>query len=210
MATKHFVVVNIWKYFFRLAVYLLYFFNRACAYGLNYTINWMLTFNNSRTNTAQLGWVLWKHKFAILSVTSPINFLCLFRTRVSPEYVLRPAVSLYAITRKKAIFVETPESVNIYSSDVHPFFLAAQFLTATKVINLTIRDFLCLAEKVVDPTVPVIWVSNTGCCGGTMLTQVFESVPGTLVIHEPDPPTTVHHLNENTFEDSEYEVMLKP
>ena len=69
---------------------------------------------------------------------------------------------------------------------------------------------MCLAANTGDPSVPAIWMSNTGRCGGTMLTQVFESVPGLLVIHEPDPPTNVHDLNEgNTCEDSEYEVMLK-
>ena len=42
-----------------------------------------------------------------------------------------------------------------------------------------------------DPQVPVIWLSNTGRSRGTMLCQVFESVPGTLAIMEPDPSTNV-------------------
>ena len=80
----------------------------------------------------------------------------MFRKRVRPEYVLRQTVSLYAITRKEAIFVETPEGINIYSSDVHPFFVVAQFLNAANVIKISIREFVSLAENIGDPTTPII------------------------------------------------------
>ena len=43
-----------------------------------------------------------------------------------------------------------------------------------------------------------------------MVCQVFESVPGTLAIHEPDPPTNVHFLNRsNKLHVNEYNVVLK-
>ena len=104
--------------------------------------------------------------------------------------------------------METPETVNVYSSDVHPFFFTAQFLRAKKVIKMSIIDFVSLAEKIGDPTVPVTWVSNIGRCGGTMLCQMFESVPGTLVIHELDAPQYVYPLREcNPI--SNYELILK-
>ena len=179
MAVKYFIVINVFKYFVKLMTYSLYCVCWLFACTLDVIINrWMLIFNSSITNTAQLGWVLWKQKFSLLVDTSPMDFLCMFRTCVRPEYVLRPTVSLYSITRKEAIFVETPDEVSIFSSDVHPFFLAAQYLSTSKVIKMTIRDFVSLAENIGDPTVPVIWMSNTGRCGGTMLCQVFESVPG--------------------------------
>lgn len=211
MATKYFIVLNIFKYFLRLAEYSLYCIIWSCACLFDFIVNTCtFTFNGSGTNTAQLGKVLWKQKFSIFSENSPIDFLCMFRTRVRPEYVLRPTVSLYAITKTEAIFVETPEEVNINSSDVHPFFIVAQFRHATKVIKMAIGDFVRLAERIGDPAVPVIWMSNTGRCGGTMLTQVFESVPGTLMIHEPDPITNVYFLNENnTISPSEYDVVLR-
>ena len=141
---------------------------------------------------------------------SPLDFVCIFRGRVKPEYVLRPNVSLYRITSKEAIFVETPASVNIYSSDVAPFFFISQFLKATKVIKMTIKDFVSLAEKIGDPNIPVIWMSSTGRCGGTMVCQMFETVPGTIAIHEPDPPSHVFHLHgNNKVEKSEYEAILR-
>ena len=82
--------------------------------------------------------------------------MCIFSTHVRSSYVLRRTVSLYAITREEAIFVETPEGVNIYSSDVHPFSMAVQFLNATKVIKMTVRDFVSSAKSFGDPAAPVI------------------------------------------------------
>ena len=211
MATKYFVAVNVFKYFSKLVAYSLYCVCWSCAFALNFIINrWMFPSNDSRKDTAQLGWVLWKYKFYAFRETSPKDFLCMFRTRVRSDYVLRPTVSLYAITRNEAIFVETPEGVNINSSDVHPFFMAAQFLNATKVIKMTIRDFVSLAANIGDPTMPVLWISNTGRCGGTVVSQMFESVPGALVIHEPDPPFNLYNLNgSNTMQTSEYEMLFR-
>ena len=162
------------------------------------------------TKTAKLGRIIWRQKFYNMRHASPYDFICLYLTNINPEYVLQPNVSLYSITNKEAVFVETPLSVNIYSSDVHPFFFVAQFLNATNVIKMSLKDFEIIAEKVCDPTVPVIWVSNTGRCGGTLLCQVFESVPGILVINEPDTPTNVYQLcATNKILNSDYESMLK-
>ena len=67
-----------------------------------------------------------------------------------------------------------------------------------------------LAERIGDPTVPVIWMSNTGRCGGTMLGQVFESVPGTLLINEPHSLMNLWHLyDRGAFNDSQYDAVLK-
>ena len=145
-----------------------------------------------------------------MSIASPMDFLCAFRQRVKPEYALKPNISLYAVTKGEAIFVETPQNMNIFHSDTHPFAFVSQFLNATKVIKMSVGDFVRLTEKLGDPTVPVVWISNTGRCGGTMLSQLFETIPGTLVIHEPDPPTNLYHL----FEDkelafSEYKIRLQ-
>ena len=53
----------------------------------------------------------------------------------------------------------------------------AQFLFANYVIKMSITEFIALAERIGEPHIPVICVSNTGRCGGTMLCQMFESVP---------------------------------
>ena len=43
-----------------------------------------------------------------------------------------------------------------------------------------------------------------------MLCHIFESVPGTRVLHEPDAPLHLSRLQEqNSFNDSQYDAMLK-
>ena len=93
--------------------------------------------------------------------------------------MLKPTVSLYAVSATEALFVETPKSVNIFSSDENPFFYIAQFRRCKRVIKVPIKSFHRLAGKIGDPEVPVTWLTNTARCGSTILCQVLEKVPGT-------------------------------
>ena len=211
MATKYMTVQKVFKCFIRLAAYLLYLFCWMSLRVLDYISNAFVSKSHQPTmKSAKLGRIIWRQKLSNFAFAEPFDFICLFRTSVKPEYVLQPNVSLYSITVKEAIFVETPTDVNIYSSDVHPFFFLAQFLYATKVIKMSIKDFVSLAEKIGDPRASVIWMSNTGRCGGTMLCQILETVPETQVIHEPDPPSNAFHLHANNrINVSDYEAILK-
>ena len=196
----------------RLFVYSFYISLWCCSNVLNYIIHvYKLLGNyNKNRNTVRTGRILWRKKFSIMSITSSMDFICAFTTHVEPEYVLKPNISLYAVTEKEAIFVETPQDVNLFHSDTHPFAFVSQFLNATKIIRMSVGDFVKLAEKLGDPTVSVVWIANTGRCGGTMLAQLFETIPGTLVIHEPDPPTNLYHLYEyNLLPMSEYHTLLQ-
>ena len=168
------------------------------------------SFEKYHSATAKIGRILFKRKFSLMGLTSIMDFTCLFRGRVRPEYVLQPNVSLYHITSKEAIFVETPAGMNILCSNVSSFVYLSQFINATKIIKMSINDFACLAEKIGDPTVPVLWMSSTGRCGGTMVCKMFETVPGMIAIHEPDAPSHVYHLHANNkIRMSEYEAILK-
>ena len=211
MAAKSTVAVNFIRYFIRLSVYSLYCFCWYFSSVLDYIVHILLLVNQHSANTtARAGRIWWRKKFSIMSVSSAMDFICAYRTRVKPEYVLKSNIVLYVVTKKEAIFVETPEMVNIFSSDTHPFLFVAQFLNATKVITMCISDLLSLADKIGNPRLPVVWISNTGRCGGTLLSQLFETVPGTLVIHEPEPPTNLYHLHEDSkLSTSEYGAMLK-
>ena len=99
--------------------------------------------------------------------------------------------SLYSLSKHEAVFVETEENVNIYSSDESPFVCFAQLNRSKNVIKVPISYLHALADKIGDPSVPVVWVSTTGRCGSTVLCQTFEKVPGTLYIAEPDAPSNI-------------------
>ena len=198
-------------YLVRLATYTVYCACWLSIWVLDCIINvFVLANHKSPLKAAKVGRIWWRKKYVPMLGASPLDFLCIFTTRVRPEYILKPNVSLYAITNKEAIFVETPNEINIYSSEVHPFLLPAQYCNATHVIKMPITDFVSLADRIGDPKVPVIWMSSTGRCGGTMLSQVFESVPGTQAIHQPDTPTNVYVLREyDKIDKDDYEMILK-
>ena len=164
----------------------------------------------SYETSARIGTIVWKHKFSPVSITSPRDFLCLHFARAHPDYVLRSSVSLYCVTENEAIFIETDETVNVYISDENPFLYIAQFNRSKKVIKMPLQSFQQLAENIGDSKVPVIWLSNTGRCGSTILCQVFESVPGTLVLAENDTPQNIVLLQKsNKLTESEYQNLLK-
>ena len=140
----------------------------------------------------RFGRILWKRKVQVFDICSVRDFLCIFSSTVDLDYVLKPNVSLYAVTKIEAVFIETTACVNIYSSDVNAFMFSAQFNHCKNVIKMPISCFHALAKKIGQPSLPVIWLSQTGRCGSTLLCQMLEKVPGTLVMAEPDAPT---HIN---------------
>ena len=114
------------------------------------------SFDRSNDIKVRLGRVLWKRKLYELDVSSVRDFLCKFSSTVNLDYVLKRNVSLYAVTKHEAVFVETTESVNIYSSDVNAFMYSAQFDHCRNVIKMPIEYFHVLAEKSGRPSMPVI------------------------------------------------------
>ena len=171
-----------------------------------------IIFRNSSTSVAsvQKGRVLMRCKLSMMHPVSPNDFLCLYTSRVDDrDYVLRPNVTLYCVTKHEAVFIETESDCNIYSSDENPFFYVAQFCRAKYVIRMSIESFHGLAEKIGDPSLPVIWVSNTGRCGSTMLCQVFESAPGTIVMSEPDVISNISLQTNDGLGESERENVLR-
>ena len=133
-------------------------------------------------------------KLSVWHVSSPLDFIRLYSSCVYTEYVLKPNISLYCVTKDEATFTETDKNINIYNSEESPFFYQAQFKRSINVIKMPIASFHTLAEKVGNPGIPIMCLWNTARCGSTILCQVLESVPNTLVMSEPDAPWNVYYL----------------
>ena len=99
--------------------------------------------------------------------------------------MLKCNVSLYSITKDVAFFVETPDGIDIYSSDFRPFLYMTQFQQYQSVITMPIQSFHKLAEEIYDPSCQVILLSNTGWCGSSIVGQIIEYVKVTLLMLEP-------------------------
>ena len=89
-----------------------------------------------------------------------------------------PSVTLLSVDEDHAIFVDCGEV------DVHdhirtgPFFYINQFNHCERIIQIPIPQFMKLMEDNAEaspiPDVNLILLSNTGRCGSTLLTQLFE------------------------------------
>lgn len=96
-----------------------------------------------------------------------------------------PSVSLYCYdpSHDEAIFVKTPEPVDLTKA---PFFYQAQYEHAEQLIAVPRSTFLELGEQARAPANPVIMIHSVGRCGSTLLSQVFDAVPNTVSLSEPD------------------------
>ena len=148
----------------------------------------------SYERSATIHRILWKRKLLEVAECTPGDFLTWPILNVHPKYILKQNVSLYAITKDVAVFVETPEGIDIHRSDVHPFLYMAQFEQCQRVITIPVQFFHRLAGEIGDPSCHVILLSNTGRCGSTIVGQIIESVPGTLLMSEPDALTNLAYM----------------
>lgn len=105
-----------------------------------------------------------------------------------PDIVLKFNASLMGINKRFAIFSISEKDVDVYSHTVGPFFYNNQFNHCTHLIRIPLEFFSQLGEQIGDPppTTKFVLLSNTGRCGSTLLTQLFEEMPNTTAISEPE------------------------
>ena len=117
-----------------------------------------------------------------------------------PESVLAPNVTLLNIDDKFAVFavVHGPNK-NVFLPTTGPFMYINQFRHCSELIRMPIESFLALAQQVGDPKGKLVILSNTGRCGSTLLTQLFDELPHTVSISEPEFLMAFTH--ESTFDD---------
>lgn len=160
--------------------------------------------------SAHVQTIFWRRKFVMTSMADPSNFITTHKAFKHPNYILKPNVSLYCMTKDEVIFVEVPEGVDITGTKQPrvPMYIQ-QFKRAHSLITMPLPAFHKIAHDLGNPRVPIIWISNTGHCGSTMLCQMFAQLPGMVVMNSPDVLTTLAYLqNNNSFEKGEYEQLL--
>ncbi len=81
--------------------------------------------------------------------------------------------------------------VDVHRHDVGPFFYINQFNHLQRLIRIPLKHFVHLmkteaSERVDENELNLILLSNVGRCGSTLLTQLFERLPQTVSISEPE------------------------
>ncbi|KAL5006253.1 hypothetical protein ScPMuIL_015059 [Solemya velum] len=153
--------------------------------------------------------IKWRRKIVVANIADPSDFVTVHNCFKHPSYVLHSNVSLYCITKEEAVFVETPDDINIYSKKMNQYLYKAQFYYAKRLISMPLASFHKIAQDLGDPRIPVVWVSSTGQCGSTMFSNIFATLPGTILLAEPDALTNLSFLRKSKVsEQGEYEQLL--
>ncbi|KAK3109024.1 hypothetical protein FSP39_021401 [Pinctada imbricata] len=162
--------------------------------------------------SAHVQHIFWRRKLITSTVSDPTDFITTHKYFKHPNYVLKPTVSLYCITKEEAVFVELNEKVNLYRLDSNnnvELFYAKQFENAHSLITMPLACFHKIAQDLGKPKIPIICISSTGHCGATLLCRVLGQLPGMIVVNEPDAFTSLAFLNKsNVFGKGEYEQLL--
>ncbi len=150
---------------------------------------------NRLEKSAQIVNIVWRAKFNIFRVTRKQYFLYYHDKYVRPDYVLQHEnVTLLAVEKDYAMFAVTDPKENMYDSSKFPFLFVSQYLETKKLVIMPIRSFHKLADELGDPEVPVAMTAMTTRCGSTLLTQMFNRVPGTRAMSEPWATVNIHEL----------------
>ncbi len=173
-------------------------------------ITGMVWWNRTRGRPVQISQILLAR--AITPITMSTDFVTLHRGFTELDYLRRDEVSLYTMDGKFFYFVEGPNGVDIYSSDVDPFLFQAQYQNAVRVLRVPQKSFLEFADSLPDEG-KVVLLSNTGRCGSTLLGQMFESTGKIRNLSEPDVLVQLcnwPHLNTEEMLRAIIKVQTKP
>ncbi|XP_064637315.1 uncharacterized protein LOC135493716 [Lineus longissimus] len=209
MATKSLVVINV-RYLIYLTVTEIIFAIRAVwrRFSGNAAMLKRIQDGDLYEMSAQVYDVTFKAKVGEFSTTSARDFFGLKMRLDHPRCVLQDNVSLYAVDKDNATFVVTAPNLDIFHSDHGPFFYLAQYNHAMQYITMPIWAFHRLADEVGDPEVKVILLSNTGRCGSTLVSQMFERCPGVLSVSEPEGISACNNFRLKLPKD-EYELLFR-
>lgn len=127
-----------------------------------------------------------KVKTSLFDIVSPDDFQTHKGQAIDPRVVLeKPNVSLYCLdpTNRTALFVETTPDVDLLQL---PFYFAAQYEQAQKLIAVPYETLHTLAKQVdIDPQRIILFYS-TGRCGSTLFSKVMNLNPVIVSYSEPD------------------------
>lgn len=137
------------------------------------------------------------------------NFISTHYTFETFNYLMKPNISLYNIDleRKQAIFVETGHTIHVTDSAIGCFMHVNQYSFANKMISLSLNKFLQFSSMLGRPQAKLLFVSNTGRCGSTLLVQILEATGLCIVINEPAILQTLY-TNRNNIDPEMFDKLI--
>lgn len=172
---------------------LFYSFLRVWFWLINYILCHKSKLNYDSSAAVYKIWFRYKEQSS-WEQSSVNDFFGLLEGYFHPSIVLSDSISLYSITENVAVFVDCGD-LDVFCSKYGAFVYNTQYLHAKKFIVLSIESLNKIALEIPLPKIPILHVANHGRCGSTILAQIFETIPDTLVISETNPFTDLAEIS---------------
>ncbi len=143
---------------------------------------------------AQRRRILEKTRLNPIQVAAANDFVSEPDGRIPDEEILaNPKWGLYCLDFEsdEAIFVEVPDDRAVYSA---AFLYQTQSEMAVNIATMPLSAFQSIAQSIVKPADGFVFIHSVGRCGSTLLSKVFQALPRTLSLSEPDEPTRLGQL----------------
>ena len=151
---------------------------------------------NTYESSATVYKILFRYKPAErLDFSCKDDFISIVEESAHPEIVLKDKISLYCINAREAVLVDCGNE-DIFDSAHHTFVYNAQFAIAKKMICVPLSSFYKIVSNITLPSIPLVHLPNHGRCGSTLITKLFEAMPGTLAISETNAFTDLASLSQ--------------
>jgi hypothetical protein len=135
---------------------------------------------------AQILEIQQKIKSSLTSPASLEDFAYVRGAHIEAEIILRnPCISLYCVDdeQRHAIFVQTPESVDLTSA---PFYYQAQYAHAQRLLAVSYDTLHRLAALLPAGDLPLVLIYSVGRTGSTLLSKAFGALGTVCSLSEPD------------------------
>lgn len=109
------------------------------------------------------------------------------------ELLNNPQISFFCLNHleKKAIFVETPQDIDL---TLAPFYYEAQYKNALRLFAVPYQELDLLIADEHNSTIKPILIYSVGRCGSTLLLKTFNKIQDVCTISEPDVYTKLVEL----------------
>ena len=162
---------------------------------------------------AQLLDIRLRHSMESLTLPPSDKYFITTHSRfVSPEYVLKDNVSIYALTNNEAVFIEVPEGVEEWRLSVNAFHKIAQFENAVRIVKIPLNAFNKLSRTLRKQSQPKIILGYSSArSGSTLMCSIFEKTECCVSFSEPGlivDPFLVNKKCKDTKEEDKYKDIL--
>lgn len=132
--------------------------------------------------------IIVRYKFDILDRFSTRDFICVHNRFESPDFIFaNDSVSLLTVNEASAVFIEARKpDMQLWKSKYSAFIRNAQLEFGQRLLIVPRAAYHRMSQQIGEQQEKMVFLFNTGRCGSTLLTQMFEYTGTCVAVSEPD------------------------